>query len=149
MAEAKPFVIDKWAVHNAFLKVKENKGSGGIDGISIEQYEKKLSMNLYKLWNRMSSGTYFPKPVKLVEIPKANGGTRPLGIPTVEDRVAQMMVVMTINERLEAIFHHDSYAYRPNRSTSDAIAVARQRCFRYSWVLDMDISMYRSITTSI
>ena len=77
MAEAKPFVIDKWAVHNAFLKVKENKGSGGIDGISIEQYEKKLSMNLYKLWNRMSSGTYFPKPVKLVEIPKANGGTRP------------------------------------------------------------------------
>lgn len=142
MAEAKPFVIDKWAVHNAYLKVKENKGSAGIDGVSIEQYEKKLSMNLYKLWNRMSSGTYFPKPVKLVEIPKANGGTRPLGIPTVEDRVAQMVVVMTINERLEAIFHHDSYAYRPNRSTSDAIAVARQRCFRYSWVLDMDISKF-------
>ena len=124
------------------MKVKENKGSAGIDGISIEQYEEKLSMNLYKLWNRMSSGTYFPKAVKLVEIPKANGGTRPLGIPTVEDRVAQMVVVQTINERLEAIFHHDSYAYRPNRSTSDAIAVARQRCMRYSWVLDMDISKF-------
>ena len=142
MSEAKPYVIDKWAVHNAFQKVRANKGSAGIDNVSIEQYEKKLSMNLYKLWNRMSSGTYFPKSVKLVEIPKANGGTRPLGIPTVEDRVAQMVAVMTISERLEAIYHEDSYAYRPNRSASEAIAVARQRCMRYSWVLDMDISKF-------
>ena len=142
MAEAKPFIIDKWTVHKAFKKVKENRGSAGIDNIDIKAYEKKLTMNLYKLWNRMSSGTYFPKPVKLVEIPKPNGGTRPLGIPTVEDRVAQMVVVMYINERLEAVFHEDSYAYRPNRSTSNAIAVARERCFRYSWVLDMDISKF-------
>ena len=142
MSEAKPFVIDKWAVYNAYEKVKQNKGSAGIDKVSLEQYEKKLSMNLYKLWNRMSSGTYFPKSVKLVEIPKANGGTRPLGIPTVEDRVAQMVAVMAITERLELIFHQDSYAYRPNRSTHDAIAVARQRCMRYSWVLDMDISKF-------
>lgn len=142
MTEAKPFVIDKWTVHKAFKKVKENRGSAGIDNIDIKAYEKKLTMNLYKLWNRMSSGTYFPKPVKLVEIPKPNGGTRPLGIPTVEDRVAQMVVVLSINERLEAIFHEDSYAYRPNRSTFDAIAKARERCMRYDWVLDMDISKF-------
>jgi len=122
--------------------VKANRGSAGIDGIDLKSYESNLQKNLYKLWNRMSSGSYFPKAVKLVEIPKPNGGKRPLGIPTVEDRVAQMVVVMYIAARLEAIFHDDSYGYRPMRSAHSAIAKAIERCNENLWVLDMDISKF-------
>lgn len=142
MNEAKPFEIGKRLVYNAFKKVKSNKGSAGIDGIEIASYEQNIGRNLYKLWNRMSSGSYFPKAVKLVEIPKSNGGTRPLGIPTIEDRIAQMAVVMAITPRIDPLFHEDSYGYRPNKSAHDAIAIARERCMKYPWVVDMDISRF-------
>ena len=142
MNEAKPFVVEKRAVMESWLQVKANRGSAGIDGIDLKSYESNLRKNLYKLWNRMSSGSYFPKAVKLVEIPKPNGGKRPLGIPTVEDRVAQMVVVMYIAPRLEAIFHDDSYGYRPLRSAHTAIAKAFERCKENNWVLDMDISKF-------
>lgn len=138
----KPFVIDKQSMFAAWQRVKANKGSAGMDKVSIPEFEKGLKGNLYKLWNRMSSGSYFPQPVKLVDIPKASGGTRPLGIPTVEDRIAQMTVVLQIEERLEKEFHEDSYGYRPRRSAHDAISRARERCWRYDWVLDMDISKF-------
>ena len=142
MQGAKPFNIDRWLVFEAFKSVKSNKGSAGIDGVTIEQYEAKLKPNLYKLWNRMSSGSYLPKSVRLVEIPKSNGGKRPLGIPTVEDRIAQMAAVKMISPILEPNFHDDSYAYRPNRSAHHALAKARTRCWEYDWVLDMDISKF-------
>jgi RNA-directed DNA polymerase len=139
---AKSFTIDKHTIMNAWKRVKANKGSAGIDNVSITDFESNLKCNLYKLWNRMSSGSYFPNAVKLVDIPKPSGGTRPLGIPTVEDRVAQMAVVMLIEPRMEQEFHSDSYGYRPNRSAHDALAKARERCWRYDWVLDMDISKF-------
>lgn len=142
MNEAKPFMVEKRVVMESWLQVKANRGSAGIDGIDLKSYESNLQKNLYKLWNRMSSGSYFPKAVKLVEIPKPNGGKRPLGIPTVEDRVAQMVVVMYIAPRLEAIFHDDSYGYRPMRSAHSAIAKAIERCNENLWVLDMDISKF-------
>ena len=142
MDEAKPFDVEKRLVYEAWKDVKSNKGSAGIDGIGVEEYERKLPKNLYKLWNRMSSGSYFPKPVKLVEIPKSNGGKRPLGIPTVEDRIAQAAVVRVIMPELDRIFHDDSYGFRPNKSAHDAVAKADERCWRYSWVLDMDISKF-------
>ena len=142
MNEAKPFVVEKRVVMESWLQVKANRGSAGIDGIDLKSYESNLQKNLYKLWNRMSSGSYFPKAVKLVEIPKPNGGKRPLGIPTVEDRVAQMVVVMYIAPCLEAIFHDDSYGYRPMRSAHSAIAKAIERCNENLWVLDMDISKF-------
>ena len=129
----KPFTIDKYLIMNAWKRVKENKGSAGIDNVSTEDYESNLGKNLYKLWNRMSSGSYFPEAVKLVDIPKPSGGTRPLGIPTVGDRIAQMSVVLLIEERLEAIFHADSYGYRPNRSAHDAIEKARD--VQEKWIL--------------
>jgi len=142
MQGAKSYDIDKKVVYNAFMKVKSNGGGAGIDGVSIEKYEGNLKSNLYKLWNRMSSGSYFPKPVKLVEIPKTNGGRRPLGIPTIEDRVAQMTAVLLMLPKIEPHFHDDSYGYRPNRSAHDAIAKAQERCWKYAWVLDMDISKF-------
>ena len=142
MNEAKPFVVEKRVVMESWLQVKANRGSAGIDGIDLKSYESNLRKNLYKLWNRMSSGSYFPKAVKLVEIPKPNGGKRPLGIPTVEDRVVQMVVVMYIAPRLEAVFHDDSYGYRPLRSAHTAIAKAFERCKENHWVLDMDISKF-------
>ncbi|MFV0546441.1 MAG: group II intron reverse transcriptase/maturase [Bacteroides sp.] len=126
----------------AFQRVKANHGSAGIDGVSISDFEKNLKDNLYKIWNRMSSGCYFLPSVKLVEIPKSNGGKRPLGIPTVGDRVAQMAAVMIIEPQIEPCFHVDSYAYRPKRSAHDAITKARERCWKYDWVLDMDISKF-------
>jgi RNA-directed DNA polymerase len=138
----KPYEIDRWLIKNAYQKVKQNKGSAGIDDVTIEMFEGDLRGNLYKLWNRMSSGSYFPRSVKLVEIPKSNGGKRPLGIPTVADRVAQMSAVMMIEPLLEPIFHADSYGYRPNRNAHDAISTARERCWRHDWVLDMDISKF-------
>jgi len=138
----KPFQISKQVVHTAWKEVKANKGSAGIDGVSTKSYEEHLGKNLYKLWNRMCSGSYFPQPVKLVEIPKKTGGKRPLGIPTVADRIAQTVVVLYITERLDKAFHKDSYAYRPCYNATQAIATARQRCWDYDWVLDMDISKF-------
>lgn len=142
MNEAKPFEIDKRKVYEAYKRVKSNKGSAGIDGIDMKTYDANMGKNLYKLWNRMSSGSYFPKAVKLVEIPKPNGGVRPLGIPTIEDRVAQMTAVIEIMPILERLFHDDSYGYRPRKCAHDALAKARERCMKYPWVLDMDISKF-------
>ena len=113
MPEAKPYAISKQVVWEAYQKVKANHGAAGVDGQSIEAFETDLKGNLYKIWNRMSSGSYFPPPVRLVEIPKANGGSRPLGIPTVGDRVAQMVVKMHLEPLVEPHFHPDSYGYRP------------------------------------
>jgi len=113
----KPFEISKWAVKEAWEKVKANKGAPGVDGVSIEEFEADLQGNLYKVWNRMSSGTWFPPPVRAVEIPKPHGGgTRMLGVPTIADRVAQTVVAEELVSRVEAIFHDDSYGYRPGRS---------------------------------
>lgn len=142
MQNAKPYEISKYLIMEAFQRVKANHGSAGIDGVSISDFEKNLKDNLYKIWNRMSSGCYFPPSVKLVEIPKSNGGKRPLGIPTVGYRVAQMAGVMIIEPQIEPCFHVDSYAYRPKRSAHDAIAKARECCWKYDWVLDMDISKF-------
>jgi len=139
MADAKPYTISKQVVWEAYQKVKANKGAAGVDGQSIEAFESDLKNNLYKIWNRMSSGSYFPPPVRLVEIPKATGGLRPLGIPTVADRVAQMVVKMHLEPMVEPCFHNDSYGYRPGKSALDAVATARQRCWRSDWVIDLDI----------
>ncbi len=139
MEETKPFEIAKQAVKIAFERVKANKGTYGIDEQSISDFELDLKNNLYKIWNRMSSGTYFPKPVKAVAIPKKNGGTRILGIPTVEDRIAQMVVKIYLEPNVEKIFHEDSYGYRPNKSAIQAIGVLRERCWRKDWVVDFDI----------
>ena len=139
MTEAKPFDIPKREVWEAFKRVKANQGAAGVDRQSIEEFEAALSGNLYKLWNRLSSGSYMPSPVRRVDIPKASGGTRPLGIPTVADRIAQEVVRRHLEPGLERVFHPDSYGYRPGRSAIDAIRAARQRCWRAAWVLDLDI----------
>jgi len=137
--KAKPFDIPKREVWEAFKRVKANQGAAGVDGQSIAEFEANLSGNLYKLWNRMSSGSYFPPPVRRVDIPKADGGTRPLGIPTVADRIAQEVARRYLEPILEPLFHVDSYGYRPGKSAIDAVRTARQRCWRYDWVLDVDI----------
>jgi len=137
--QAKSFDIPKREVWEAFKNVKANQGAAGVDGQSIEEFEAQLAGNLYKLWNRMSSGSYMPPPVRRVDIPKANGGTRPLGIPTVADRIAQEVVRRYLEPLLEPVFHGDSYGYRPGRSAVDALRSARQRCWRYDWILDLDI----------
>ena len=139
MENSKQYRIDKKTVYLAYKKVKANKGSPGIDGISFEEYETELGNNLYKLWNRMSSGSYFPKPVMAVEIPKKNGGIRVLGVPTIEDRVAQMTVKLYVEPKLDGLFHEDSYGYRPNKSAIDAVGRARERCWKYDYVIDLDI----------
>lgn len=141
MSEAKPFSISEQEVYAAYKQVKANKGAAGVDGQSIEDFDEKLEDNLYKLWNRMSSGSYFPPPVKRVEIPKA-GGKRPLGIPTVADRIAQMVVKNRLEPELEKHFDPDSYGYRPGKSAVEAVGVARERCWRYDWLLDLDISSF-------
>jgi RNA-directed DNA polymerase len=139
----KPFEISKWAVQEAFEKVKANKGAPGVDGVSIEQFEADLQNNLYKVWNRMSSGSYFPPPVRAVEIPKPHGaGTRMLGLPTVADRVAQTVVAEELTSKAEAILHEDSYGYRSGRSGLDAVEVCRQRCWKTDWVIDLDIQKF-------
>ena len=135
----KPFDISKQEVWDAWIKVKGNQGAPGVDEQSLAEFEADLKSNLYKIWNRMSSGSYFPPPVRLVEIPKASGGLRPLGIPTVADRVAQMVVKMHLEPLVEPRFHDDSYGYRPGKSALDAVATARQRCWRSDWVIDLDI----------
>jgi RNA-directed DNA polymerase len=142
MDEAKPFLIPKREVWEAFKRVKANQGAAGVDGQSIEDFEANLSGNLYKLWNRMSSGSYFPPPVRRVDIPKANGGTRPLGIPTVADRIAQEVTRRFLEPILEPVFHPDSYGYRPGKSAIDAVRAARQCCWRYDWVLDLDVRAF-------
>ena len=139
MEETKPFKISKQAVKIAFDRVKSNRGTYGIDEQSIADFEENLKNNLYKIWNRMSSGTYFPKPVKAVVIPKKNGGTRILGIPTVEDRVAQMVAKLYFEPRVEKIFYENSYGYRPNKSAIQAVGVLRERCWQKDWVVDFDI----------
>ena len=139
MNKAKPFCISKWEVWEAYKLVKANKGSAGVDGQSIAAFEEDLKNNLFKIWNRMSSGSYFPPPVRRVDIPKDNGKTRPLGIPTVSDRIAQTVVKRYLEPIVEEYFHADSYGYRPGKSAIEAIGVARQRCWRYDWVLDLDI----------
>ena len=140
MKGTKSIRISKDLVWQAYKKVKANAGSSGIDQVTIELFDANLKDNLYKLWNRMSSGSYFPSPVMLVQIPKGGGkGTRPLGIPTVTDRIAQMVVVMLLESGLDAIFHIDSYGYRPSKSAHGAIDQARKRCWKYDWVLDLDI----------
>lgn len=135
----KSYDIDKKVVWKAYQQVKENRGSFGVDGETIEDFEKDLKNNLYRIWNRMSSGSYLPPPVRLVEIPKSDGGKRPLGIPTVADRVAQMVAKIYLEPTVESFFHEDSYGYRPNKSAHQAITKARKRCWEYGWVLDLDI----------
>jgi len=129
-------------VWEAYQRVKANKGAAGVDGQSVEQFEQDLRNNLYRLWNRMSSGSYFPPPVKAVEIPKASGGVRILGIPTVADRIAQTVVAMFLERLVEPVFHPDSYGYRPGRSALDAVAVCRERCWRNDWIIDLDVRAF-------
>jgi len=136
---SKPFTIEKRLVYEAYKAVKSNKGAAGVDGQTLEQFEADLKGNLYKIWNRMSSGSYFPPPVRAVPIPKKSGGERILGVPTVSDRIAQMVVKQLIEPDLETIFLPDSYGYRPGKSALDAIGVTRKRCWRYDWVLEFDI----------
>ncbi len=137
--ETKPFNIPKQLFHEAFKRVKANKGGHGIDIQSLSDFEQDLNNNLYKLWNRMSSGSYHPPPVMRVEIEKPDGGIRPLGIPTVSDRIAQMVVKLQIEPELERIFHSHSYGYRPGKSAHQALLTVKERCNRRAWVLDMDI----------
>jgi retron-type reverse transcriptase len=137
---SKSFEISKHLVFEAYLRVKANKGAAGVDGESIEQFEADRKGNLYKLWNRMSSGCYFPPPVRMVEIDKPGGrGVRILGVPTVADRIAQTVVAMVLEPLVEPVFHPDSYGYRPRRSALDAVAVCRERCWNSDWVIDLDI----------
>ncbi len=139
MSKAKPYSISKHLVWEAYKRVKLNDGAAGVDEQTIKEFEEDLANNLFKLWNRMSSGSYFPQPVRRVEIPKDDGGTRPLGIPTVVDRIAQTVVKQILEPELEKYFHSDSYGYRPQKSAQEAVGVARQRCWRNDWVLDLDI----------
>ena len=139
MNKTKSVPISKRMVWQAYLHIKRNKGAAGVDGQSITDFEVNLEDNLYKLWNRMASGSYFPPPVRLVEIPKKAGGTRPLGIPTVSDRIAQMVAASHLSPQLEPLFDSDSYGYRPGKSALDAVAVVRERTWQHHWVIDLDI----------
>ena len=140
---AKSFDIPKRMVWEAYQRVKANKGAPGVDGVTIEQFEQDLKGNLYKLWNRMSSGSYFPPAVRGVEIPKAGGqGVRLLGVPTVAGRVAQTVAAMALEARTESIFHEDSYGYRPRRGALDAVAKCRLRCWKKDWVIDLDVQKF-------
>jgi RNA-directed DNA polymerase len=135
----KSFDIPKRLIWDAYQKVKANKGTAGVDRQSLEDFAQDEKANLYKIWNRMSSGTYFPPPVRAVEIPKADGGVRMLGVPTVADRIAQTAVTMVLEPRAEPMFHPDSYGYRPGRSALDAIETCKQRSWKQQWVVDLDI----------
>src|SRR5680860_275539 len=138
----KPFDISKQAVWQAYRKVRANKGGPAVDAQSLEQFDQDRDNNLYKLWNRLSSGSYFPAPVKLVEIPKKSGGVRGLGVPTVVDRIAQTVASQALEEIVEPIFDDDSYGYRPGRSAHDALAVCRQRCWQFDWAVDLDVKSF-------
>jgi len=139
MQGSKPISISKHLFVEAWKQVKANAGSAGIDGQTIEAFEAERKKFLYKIWNRMSSGSYFPPPVRGVEIPKRSGGKRRLGIPDVSDRVCQTVVKLLVEPGLEALFDEDSYGYRPERSAHAALAVTRQRCWKYNWLLEYDI----------
>ncbi|MCA1693632.1 MAG: group II intron reverse transcriptase/maturase [Actinobacteria bacterium] len=138
----KPFVISKRLVWEAWARVKANRGAAGVDEESVQAFEANLRGNLYKVWNRMSSGSYVPPPVRAVEIPKKNGGSRMLGVPTVADRVAQTVTRLYLEPEVEPVFHADSYGYRPGRSAHDALRTCRQRCWRYDWALDLDLKSF-------
>ena len=143
MPRDKPFAIPESMLWEAWRRVKANKGAPGVDGQDLEQFETNLADNLYKVWNRMSSGTWFPPPVLAVEIPKPHGGgVRVLGVPTIADRVAQTVVAMHLEERADHRFHPDSYGYRPNKSAHQALAACRQRCWKYDWVIDLDVQKF-------
>jgi len=135
----KPFNISKGLVQEAYKRVKANKGAAGIDEQSLKEFEEDLENNLYRLWNRMASGSYFPPPVKAVEIPKRSGGKRLLGVPTVTDRIAQAVAVLTIESTIDKFFHEDSYGYRPNKQALEAVGKTRKRCWQYRWLLEYDI----------
>lgn len=139
MTETKPFNIPKKVMWQAYKLVKANKGSAGVDQQSLEDFEKDLANNLYKLWNRLSSGSYFPPPVKACPIPKKSGGERILGIPAVSDRIAQMVIKLQFEPLVEVHFLEDSYGYRPNKSALEAVGVTQERCRAYDWVLEFDI----------
>ena len=140
---SKPYAIAKQVVWEAYQQVKANRGAAGIDGQSMEAFEQNLQGNLYTLWNRMSSGSYFPPPVRRVEIPKGDGrGTRVLGVPTVADRIAQTVVTRYLEPEAEPVFHPDSYGYRPHRSALQAVGVCRERCWQQDWVIDLDIEAF-------
>ena len=142
-SSGKPFDISKREVWEAYERVKANKGAPGVDGCSIAEFEVDLKNSLYKIWNRMSSGSYFPPPVRAVEIPKPHGGgVRVLGVPTVADRIAQTVVARRLEAKVEPIFHPDSYGYRPGRSARDAVAACRKRCWKTDWVIDLDIQKF-------
>jgi RNA-directed DNA polymerase len=139
----KPFVISKWVVWEAYQRVKANKGAAGVDDVSIAEFEQDRDKHLYRIWNRMSSGSYFPSPVKAVEIPKPGGkGVRVLGVPTIADRVAQTVARMHLEPAVEPVFHPDSYGYRPGKSALDAVGACRQRCWKADWVVDLDIRAF-------
>jgi RNA-directed DNA polymerase len=140
--EEKSYKISRQLVWEAYKRVRANRGAAGVDGESLEAFEQNLKGNLYKLWNRMSSGSYFPPAVRLVEIPKDGGGKRPLGIPTVADRIGQAVVKLVLEPAVEPQFHPDSYGYRPNKSALDAVGIARKRCWRLDWVIDLDIKAF-------
>jgi RNA-directed DNA polymerase len=140
--EGKPFDIPRRLVWQAWKRVKANGGAAGADGVTIEAFEAGLRDNLYKIWNRMSSGAYFPPPVRAVELPKASGGTRMLGVPTVADRVAQTVAALTLEPETEAIFHEDSYGYRRERGALDAVAKCRERCWERDWIIDLDVRKF-------
>jgi len=142
-SHGKPFDISKQEVWEAYRLVKANKGAPGVDGCSLGEFESDLRNNLYKIWNRMSSGSYFPLPVKAVEIPKEHGdGVRVLGVPTVGDRIAQTVAARRLEAKVEPIFHPDSYGYRPGRSALDAVAACRRRCWEHDWVIDLDVEKF-------
>ena len=142
-SQAKPFDIPKQMVWEAYRRVAANKGAPGVDGQALAEFESDLKNNLYRVWNRMSSGSYFPPPVRAVEIPKPHGGgVRTLGVPTVADRIAQTVVAMHLGERAEPRFHADSYGYRPNKAALDAVATCRKRCWKYDWVIDLDVQKF-------
>jgi len=144
----KPFEIPKMMVWEAYERVKANGGAAGVDGQSVADFEANLKGNLYKLWNRLSSGSYFPSPVKAVEIPKKDGtGRRTLGVPTVVDRVAQTVARLALEPHVEPLFHDDSYGYRPGRSALDAVAVCRQRSWRNDWVVDIDVKSFLDVAS--
>jgi len=139
MNTAKSFEISKHIVLDAYKRVKSNKGGAGVDGVDFVKFEENLKGNLYKIWNRMSSGSYIPPAVRIVEIPKVTGGVRKLGIPTISDRIAQMVAKIYFEPLVAPYFHQDSYGYRPNKSALDAVGKTRQRCWKYNWVIDLDI----------
>jgi RNA-directed DNA polymerase len=140
--DGKPFVISKWLVWEAWRRVKANRWAAGVDEESIQAFEENLEGNLYKVWNRLSSGSYMPPPVRAVEIPKKSSGSRVLGVPTVADRVAQTVAYLYLEPEVEPVFHPNSYGYRPKRSAHDALRVCRQRCWKYDWVLDLDLNSF-------